>query len=85
MRDYNRPGMGGGVIFLRISYGIFTSLAFPSRNSPTAGLVYTAVIFNIFAFEGPVPIVRIKGRLAAFVGNDKVKTSFHAGRNTLPA
>ena len=36
-------------------------------------------------FPGPIPNVRIKVRLAAFVGNDETKADFNAGRNTLPA
>ena len=54
-------------------------------NTSTGGLVYAAVIFNIFAFPGSIPIVWIKGRIAFFIGNDKIKTDLDAGGNTLPA
>jgi len=54
----------------------------PAQCPPTGRLVKAAVIFNLFTFKRPVPAVRIKGRIAAFVGNDEIKTRFHAGRNT---
>jgi len=57
----------------------------PARSAPTDGLVCTAIILNIFAVQGSVPAVRVKGRIAAFIGNDKIKTGLDTRSDALPA
>jgi len=51
-------------------------------HPPTHRLVYAAIEFDILFFPRPVPLIRIKWRLAASVGDNKQKgiTDIDLGR-----
>ncbi len=56
----------------------------PNRFSPTERLINATVELDIATFPGPIPASRIKGRLAAFVGEYKSKSFFNRGPDRLP-